>query len=103
MQHIDLAIATITNVGALYVAVVVLFWAIRLRHLHLRFLPFVVGAGVVKLALWFWSLTAIIQILIYNVRLPLYSLPARIAVMCAILAQVWVTLHYYGQRDIGGI
>lgn len=101
MEAANLIIATITNVGCIYLVIVMLWWWWRLRTIRRNQLrPLLLGIAFAKAAIWFWSFTGLLQIVLFNMTLPSVTLPARLLLMTAILIQTYVTAHYYPSRSL---
>lgn len=92
-QLLDLTIATLTNVGALYLVIVMLSWTRRLRYSRTSLRPLVLSLALAKGALWFWTFTNVVGILWLDNSLPTITLPARSLWLVVVLVQVWVTVR----------
>lgn len=90
-QYLDLAIATATNIGAIYLTVVMLCWTRRLRHSRTSLRPLIFSLALAKFALWFWTLSNIVNIIAADNNLPVATLPARFLWLFVVGVQVWVT------------
>lgn len=90
-QLFNLMIATITNILSFYLVVTMGYWTHRLRFTRSNLRPLIFSLGIAKLAVWFWSLSNIIEIISNDVDPPIGTLPARIFFMIAVVIQSYVT------------
>lgn len=90
-QYSNLAIAIVTNIACVYVFTVMTYWWWRLRLSDTNLRPLILGIAFAKLGIWFWSFTAIMQLVYFDMTLPYITMPARIFIMLAALLHVYVT------------
>lgn len=91
MQWVNLFIATATNIGALYLAVTMLYWSHRLRYSRTSLRPLIFSLFIAKSALWLWTFLNIINIILFDESQPNLTLPARLAFLLTVIVQIRVT------------
>lgn len=91
LDLIDLLVAGVTNIACIYVVIVYAFWWWHIDPQQTNLRPLILGIVLAKAAIWSWSATAVIAITGFDVSPPDFTLPARIAIMVAVLIHVWVT------------
>lgn len=92
-QMINLALATATNIGALYLVVVYSDWTRRLRYSRTSLRPLIFSLALAKGTLWFWTGSNVFSIVVLDNSQPLITLPARLLWLAVVLIQVWVTVR----------
>lgn len=95
LQNINLVIATVTFITALYVSVVMFYWWLKLRYTKTNLRPLILSISMAKGAISFWAFTGMIQVIVFNLNQPLISMPARLLFMIACIIQAHVTTKYY--------
>ncbi len=99
LQELNLLIACITCGACLYLVIALACWWFRLHDTHTPLRQFIFGVWLAKLGVWFWSVTGIVQIVVFDMTQPLITLPSRIGMMIAVIIMAWVTTKYY--RSVG--
>jgi hypothetical protein len=94
LQELNLIIAVVTNAACIYLVVTFTFWWLRTRRLKLPLCDLIRSTAEAKTALWFWSLTGIAQILVYDMTQPLITLPSRLLWLVVVFRQISVTVRY---------
>ena len=95
LHYLNLTIALVTNLGALFIVLSMVGWLRRLRAVEefgLR--PFIYGVIVAKSAVWFWSATGIAQVVLFALEIPTITLPARLLFMIAVLTHSFIIIRY---------
>lgn len=100
MQLVNIAVAVLTNIGAVYLAVVMLHWCYRLRYSRTDLRPLIFGIFTAKAALWLWTFLNIINIIVFDESQPNITLPARVLFLVAVVIQVYVTLKVQATPDV---
>lgn len=99
LQELNLAVAIVTSVIALYVSVVMFWWWCRLRKTGSSFSSFILDVGMAKAALCFWATTGVVQIMVMDMTQPLIILPARLIWLFVVIRQAIMTFKYYSNED----
>lgn len=93
-QWLNLGIATVTNLGAAYLFVVMFHWVWRLKGVETPFRPWIFSVGLAKFALWFWTFMNILNIVWMKEDQPLITLLPRVFFLIVVLIQIRVTTLY---------
>lgn len=93
VQWINLAIAIATNIGAIYLVITMVRWTNRLRYSHTSLRPLIFSLAIAKIAVWFWTLSSIAQIVYFDENQPLVTLSARLLFLIAVLIQIRVAIQ----------
>lgn len=88
LDIIDLLIASITNVGAIYLVYAMFHWVIRLNNTKTDLQPLIATFALIDFDIWLWSFENIIGYLFLNSDIPLATLSARILFMIGVYLQV---------------
>jgi hypothetical protein len=91
LQTINLVVSALTNIGSIYVVVVMSHWWWRLRRGQTNLRPLILGIALAKFGIWFWTASQMFFIIFFDETLPLWSLPSRAIIMVGVLMHVWVT------------
>lgn len=90
-QWVDLVIASLTCVIAIYLTITMLHWTTRLRRSRTSLRPLIFSLALAKFALFFWTGSNVINIIILDASLPAITLPSRIMWLIVVIVQAWVT------------
>jgi len=102
MEPVNLAIAILTNTSSAYMFIVALYWWWRLwTGSDTDFRGWFLGTAAVMFGLFLWSLTNIVQMVWFNVDLPLTTLAGRVAILVGILIKIWKTA--YARTTLTGV
>ncbi len=91
LDSIDLIVAATTNIACIYVVIVYSYWWWNIDPLQTNLRPLILGIVLAKAAIWSWSATALVAIMGFHESPPNFTIPARVAIMVAVLIHVWVT------------
>ncbi len=94
-EWLSLGIALTTNFGAIWmIAVSVIWWWTLRRQSETDFTGWFLGTAAVMIGIFIWTLTGLLQLLYFDIQLPLISLPARIFMCIGVWIKVWKTTHH---------
>lgn len=89
-QWCDLLIAALTCAGAAVLTVTMLHWTKRLRYSRTSLRPLIFSLALAKFALFFWTGSNVLNIMVGDASLPSATLPARLLWLVVVVIQVWV-------------
>lgn len=90
-QLLNLGVAAVTNILAMYLVVTMCYWVYRLKNSRTNLRPFIIATLVAKSAVWFWTFLNMTEIVINNTNPSMLTFPARLGFLVAVIIQTWVT------------